>query len=253
MANKRTLKRAINGICEELFADCIAASLYGAVKHPENADALLSTIIKTESDFIARVSHPEPGMTAKAYYKDLRKACGSNGHDYAFDPVQNSDPEKAYFCGMTYRLMRGLQYLKSRPEWDGKNLIVAGGSQGGLQTSWAAGLDKDVTLARPFITWGCNWGFVDGTRIRGPWHIPWAPGLGYYDAVSHIARAKCPVEITRAGLGDYTCPPSGLALFYNAIKAPKSIVWVQGSRHGHTPVGDNQVYVETSDPSAKRK
>ncbi len=73
MANKRTLKRAINGICEELFADCIAASLYGAVKHPENADALLSTIIKTESNFIARVSHPEPGMTAKAYYKDLRE------------------------------------------------------------------------------------------------------------------------------------------------------------------------------------
>ncbi len=71
--------------------------------------------------------------------------------------------------------------------------------------------------------------------------------------MSHIARAKCRVEITRAGLGDYTCPPSGLALFYNAIKSPKSITWVQGSRHGHTPVGDNQVYVMTSDKKTRRR
>ena len=156
------------------------------------------------------------------YYKQFFESIKSNGKGYAFDPQQNADPEKAYFHGMALRVMRALEFVKTRGEWNGKDLIVEGGSQGGLQTSWAAGLDKDVTLARPYITWGCNWGFVDGTRIRGPWHIPWAPGLGYYDAVSHIARAKCRVEITRAGLGDYTCPPSGLALFYNAIKAPKA-------------------------------
>ena len=189
----------------------------------------------------------------RGYYDDFFSKIAPKGRQYAFSKEENADPDTAYFHGMALRVLRALEFMKTRGEWNGKDLIVEGGSQGGLQTSWAAGLDKDVTLARPFITWGCNWGFVDGTRIRGPWHIPWAPGLGYYDAVSHIARAKCPVEITRAGLGDYTCPPSGLALFYNAIKAPKSIVWVQGSRHGHTPVGDNQVYVETSDPSAKRK
>ena len=186
----------------------------------------------------------------RGYYNDFFSKISPKGQEYAFSKEENADPDTAYFHGMALRVMRALEFVKTRGEWNGKDLIVEGGSQGGLQTSWAAGLDKDVTLARPFITWGCNWGFVDGTRIRGPWHIPWAPGLGYYDAVSHIARAKCPVEITRAGLGDYTCPPSGLALFYNAIKAPKSITWVQGSRHGHTPVGDNQVYVEKS---AKRK
>lgn len=186
----------------------------------------------------------------RGYYNDFFSKIAPKGQQYAFSKEENADPDTAYFHGMALRVMRALEFVKTRGEWNGKDLIVEGGSQGGLQTSWAAGLDKDVTLARPFITWGCNWGFVDGTRIRGPWHIAWAPGLGYYDAVSHIARAKCRVEITRAGLGDYTCPPSGLALFYNAIKAPKSITWVQGSRHGHTPVGDNQVYVEKS---AKRK
>ena len=189
----------------------------------------------------------------RGYYDDFFSKIAPKGRQYAFSKEENADPDTAYFHGMALRVLRALEFMKTRGEWNGKDLIVEGGSQGGLQTSWAAGLDKDVTLARPFITWGCNWGFVDGTRIRGPWHIPWAPGLGYYDAVSHIARAKCRVEITRAGLGDYTCPPSGLALFYNAIRSPKSITWVQGSRHGHTPVGDNQVYVEKSDPSAKRK
>ena len=73
MANKRSLKYAINAICEELFAECSAASLYGADNHKDDAEALLFSILKTQSDFVARVSHPEPGMTAKAYYKDLRE------------------------------------------------------------------------------------------------------------------------------------------------------------------------------------
>ena len=64
-----------------------------------------------------------------------------------------------------------------------------------------------------------------------------------FDDVNHIRRAKCPVEITRAGLGDYTCPPSGLALYYNAVPGKKSISWVQGSEHGFIPPGENQVAV----------
>ncbi len=172
-----------------------------------------------------------------AYYKDLRKACGSNGHDYAFDPVQNSDPEKAYFCGMTYRLMRGLQYLKSRPEWDGKTLVVEGGSQGGLQSVWAAALDPDVTECRPFIPWNCNIGGPAAGRARGDWHIPWVPALGYYDAANmarHIPKT-CRVTVTWAGLGDYICPPSGVAAFYNNLTCPKKIKWVQGATHVYYP------------------
>ena len=88
MANKRTLKHAINGICEELFAECIAASLYGAEKHKENADALLFTILKTQSNFIARVSHPEPGITTKAYYKDLREKFSAQVSELA-DQINN--------------------------------------------------------------------------------------------------------------------------------------------------------------------
>jgi hypothetical protein len=73
MANKRTLKKAINQICEELFAESIAASLYGTKNNKDNAEAILFSILNVQNNFIRRISHPEPGMKAKAYYKDLRE------------------------------------------------------------------------------------------------------------------------------------------------------------------------------------
>ena len=73
MANKRTLKRGIHLICEELFAEAVAVSLYGAEAQRESANALLFSIVKTEDECIRRVSHPEPGMKPKDYFKDLRE------------------------------------------------------------------------------------------------------------------------------------------------------------------------------------
>jgi hypothetical protein len=69
MAKRRTLKRQITDICTVLFAEGVAASLEN--EHPENAEALLHSIIKMESNYLSRVSHVEPGMEAKIYFKDL--------------------------------------------------------------------------------------------------------------------------------------------------------------------------------------
>lgn len=71
MPNKRNLKRNINYICSELFAECIAASLYSGKPDNENVNALLSSIFTIRSNYIRRISHPEPGMPVKTYYKDL--------------------------------------------------------------------------------------------------------------------------------------------------------------------------------------
>lgn len=70
MANKRSLKRCINYICGELFAECISVSAYYN-SDKQNADTLLRCIMRLHSDYIMRVSHPEPGMPAKKYYKTL--------------------------------------------------------------------------------------------------------------------------------------------------------------------------------------
>ena len=90
------------------------------------------------------------------YYKALGWEIKSNGKSYAFDPEQNKDPEVAYFNGMVLRVMRALQYLKTLPEWNGKDLRARGGSQGGLQTIWAAGCGEGVTQADSGITWCCD-------------------------------------------------------------------------------------------------
>jgi hypothetical protein len=73
MANKRSLKKAINVVCEELFAEAVAASLYGNEGYKENTEALLLSVVKIQQEYTCRVSHPEPGMPAKKYYMDLRE------------------------------------------------------------------------------------------------------------------------------------------------------------------------------------
>ena len=73
MASKRTLKRAIHSICEDLFAEAIAVSLYGAKGQQGNAEALLFSILRLEDEFIRRASHPEPGLSAKVYFNDLKE------------------------------------------------------------------------------------------------------------------------------------------------------------------------------------
>jgi hypothetical protein len=80
MANKRDLKRSINVICGDLFAECIAASLYNGKPDKDNVNALLSSILTINNDFISRISHPEPGMEKKAYFnavvEDFNKQVG---------------------------------------------------------------------------------------------------------------------------------------------------------------------------------
>ncbi|MGI6243374.1 MAG: hypothetical protein ACOYJK_07570 [Prevotella sp.] len=72
MAKKKDLKKKINYICSELFAEAVAASLYGtANNNEESLKGLLSTIIITRNDFVNRISHPEPGMEPKKYYDKL--------------------------------------------------------------------------------------------------------------------------------------------------------------------------------------
>ena len=181
--------------------------------------------------------------------KALRWEIGS--HDakasyqgYAFDEQQNADPETAYFNGMVLRVKRALQYLKTLEGWNGRDLIASGGSQGGLQTVWAAACGEGVTRAEPYVTWCCDMytsGKLRRDRSLGlaadDWYVPWVEALGYYDAAIFAKRIPktCHVNVTRVGLGDYCCPPTGLAKFWNNIPGNKEIHWMQGSQHDYEP------------------
>ena len=71
MSNKRNLKRSINVICDELFAECVAASLYGGANEKADVESLLVSVAAMRDDYISRLSHPEPGIPQKEYFRKL--------------------------------------------------------------------------------------------------------------------------------------------------------------------------------------
>lgn len=180
------------------------------------------------------------------YYTEFYNSIKSNGRTFGLDSKwQNQSVDTAYFGWMIYRIMRALEYLKSFPEWDGKNLLANGGSMGGLQTMWAAGIDPDVSEARPAIPWCCDiGGRATMKRLVPSTCVGETAALRYFDPVNFAKRVnpKCRVHITRAGLGDYTCPPSGIAILYNNLPCTKKISWVQGSTHGYVPSEKHQSF-----------
>ena len=184
------------------------------------------------------------------YYTEFYNSIKSNGKTFGLDSTwQNKSTDTAYFGWMCYRIMRALQFIKSMPEWNGRSLAASGGSMGGLQTVWAAGLDPDVSEARPGIPWCCDMGGRETLkRISPSWGVGETEAIRYFDPVNIAKRIskKCRVEITRAGLGDYCCPPSGVAILYNNIPGPKKINWVQGSTHGYVPPEEHQSFSLTA-------
>lgn len=180
------------------------------------------------------------------YYTEFYNSIRSNGKSFGLDSEwQNKSADTAYFGWMIYRIMRAIEYLKSFPEWDGKNLCAEGGSMGGLQTMWAAGIDPDVSIAKLSIPWCCDIGGRQTLKRLCPtWSVEETEALRYFDPVNFAKRVspRCRVEITRAGLGDYTCPPSGICILYNNLKCPKRINWIQGSTHGYVPPEPHQQF-----------
>ena len=83
MMNKRSLKKAINAVSDQLFANAVAVSLYGTNRNAENDEALIQSLLSMREDFVSRISHPEPGMKKQEYYKDLREKFISQAQELA--------------------------------------------------------------------------------------------------------------------------------------------------------------------------
>jgi len=161
---------------------------------------------------------------------------------YALDSKDYEKPEDAYLNGMLLRVMRALEFIKAQPEWNGKDLTAQGGSQGGYQSIAAAALDKDVTKCSAFVPWFCDLGGVTVGRLPSGLRPAWVPGLGYYDAANLGKRIHCPTALT-TGLGDYTCPPSGVTVLYNNLTVPKTLTYTQGATHSFKPTNPRQFMI----------
>ena len=71
MAKRKELKQVINNICTDLAAEVVAVSLYESTPAEENIVAIINSILNMRRNHIGRISHVEPGMPAKKYFKDL--------------------------------------------------------------------------------------------------------------------------------------------------------------------------------------
>lgn len=71
MANKRTLKKFINYVSSELFAECVAIMNYSKNIKQDDIDNVMTQILLMQDEFISRMGHPEPGLTKKYYQRLL--------------------------------------------------------------------------------------------------------------------------------------------------------------------------------------
>lgn len=143
--------------------------------------------------------------------------------------------ESYYYKDVYVGCARAVDFLCSLPDWDGKNVIVTGGSQGGALTLVTAALNEKVTMCAPFYPALCD---LQGFRHdrAGGWPkffskfyddgdlgVPddqAASTLRYFDVVNFARRVKVPVFMSW-GYSDDTCSPTSVWSAWNEISAPK--------------------------------
>ena len=154
----------------------------------------------------------------------------------AYQAVGNTDREKSYFLFMYLRDSRALDYLLSLPEWDGKTVVLTGGSMGGQQSIVLAGLRPEkITAVLTCVPAGADTnGDLHGRRAGYPnWKSDNSEVMNasrYFDTVNFASRIKAPVL---AGMGfiDTISPPAGVWTMLNQIPGPKEPLPMIESEH----------------------
>jgi cephalosporin-C deacetylase-like acetyl esterase len=154
----------------------------------------------------------------------------------AYQSVGNTDREKSYFLNMYLRDSRALDYLLTRPDWDGKTIVLTGGSMGGQQSLVLAGLRPEkITAVLVCVPAGADTnGDLHGRKAGYPNWPSDNPEVMktalYFDTVNFASRIKAPVM---AGMGfiDTISPPAGVWTALNQISAPKEPLPMIESEH----------------------
>ena len=68
---RRLLKKQVNYIAGELFAECVVLTQVVPGIDEKKVDDLMTRILYMQDDFISRISHPQPG-NVKGFYKAFK-------------------------------------------------------------------------------------------------------------------------------------------------------------------------------------
>ena len=166
-----------------------------------------------------------PEMTEEQFKEIATAFDAENGY------LENGldDRDNYYMKHVYVACVRALDYLTSLPEWDGRNVFVQGGSQGGALSLITAALDPRVTACvanHPALADMAGYlanragGYPHFNRLNKMLSPEKVQTMAYYDVVNFAPRITCPVFLTW-GYNDNVCPPTTSYIVWNLITAPK--------------------------------
>ena len=221
----------------------IRIQTHGATEITEiRTQSILKTACRTALQGTIGVDINAHGMKDGAspeYYRELEDGLLK---DYSDQDLK--DRESWYFRLMYLRLVRLVDYLVTLPQWDGRNIMVAGHSQGGGQALALGAIDSRITHVyadepalsdHGGILLGRCSGWPFSTRRQSVPSTKLARKiLPYFDGAILAGMYHGKLYL-RAGLVDYICPPTAVwSVYNNAGTADKTITSFR-SRH-HTNV-----------------
>jgi cephalosporin-C deacetylase-like acetyl esterase len=185
--------------------------------------------------------HGIPVIQPQEVYDSLASG-GLSGY-----PTVGLDSRERYYYRRVYTgTLRANDFLTSLPQWDGRNLGVTGGSQGGALTIVTAGLDRRVTrLAAYYPALSDVTGYLHDRAGGWPHMFRATEGAAfhrvdskivttqYYDVVNFARRVTAP-GLYSWGFNDETCPPTSTYASYNVITAPKRLILAYDTGHRST-------------------
>lgn len=173
----------------------------------------------------------------KETFDDITKAFNGRENGYLYNGLQ--DPDRYYMKRVYLSLIRCLDLLTALPEWDGRNLIVQGGSQGGALAIVAAGLDRRVTqciVNHPALSdmaaysAGRTGGYPHFNKVDGMFTDRNMRTMAYYDVVNFARHVTADVYMTW-GYNDNTCPPTTSYAVWNTFTCPKEALITPINEH----------------------
>lgn len=160
--------------------------------------------------------------------------------------INLDDKDRYYYKRVYLGCVRANDFIVSLPQFDGTNLAVTGGSQGGALSIITAALDARVKWLAAFYPALCDiTGYLNG-RAGGWPHLFDKNNLAfnntkekintaaYYDVVNFARLLKVP-GMYSLGFNDETCPPTSMYAAYNVITAPKELFVVPETGHWTYP------------------
>ncbi len=170
---------------------------------------------------------------------EYKKLANTTFKRYRVDGMNSRDTY--YFKRVYLGCVRAIDFIFTLPQFDGENIAVVGGSQGGALSLVTTALDnriKYVSAYAPALSdlpgylYGRagGWPHMFKTHVKDSNQERATKSLQYYDAVNFAKNIKVP-GLYSWGYNDETTPPTTMFSVYNSITAPKELYIAKVTGH----------------------